>query len=135
MQAGLFETPPAVDLPPPRISVRRKPLGAELAEQGAQVAMDKAQKDTADVFRDAALRFFVTYAMNHFGHGKAVGVAEARLASKSIVPAVKNARAWGQIPKLAEKGGYVTFAGHGASTDPKSHSTPRGLWLWTGKTL
>jgi len=131
-QAGRRVTPPAVHLPPPRVTVRRAPkAGRALAERGAQLAADKADEDTGGRFRAAALRHFVTFAMNA---RSSVGVAEARLASVGIVPAVANARAWGQVPKMAERDGYVTFAGHGASTDPKSHSTPRGLWLWTGKT-
>lgn len=127
--------PAAVHLPPPKITVRRQPRaateGRRLAEEGAQLAIDKADKDTGDEFSRAAVPFFIAYARK--AYPTPVGVAEARLASVGVVPAVANARAWGQVPKAAEKQGAVRFAGHGPSSDPKSHSTPRGLWLYQGE--
>lgn len=96
--------------------------GAVLAREGYSIA--EAHANAYGEFTALALAFFVQHCKTH----GTSGAAEARLASNGFVPEPPDARAWGAIPIRAQKLGCVEHAGHAASTDPKSHATPRSMW-------
>ena len=106
------------------------PTGRELAEEGMQRAIDKAQRDTDGAFEAAALEFLVEFAAQA---GRPVTLPEVRMAARGHVPEVEEQRSWGPIPIRARNLGYLAAAGYLPSPDPKSHARPCAAWLWTGK--
>lgn len=107
-----------------------EPTGRELAEAGMQRAIDGAQAETNGAFSKAALQFLVEFATRA---GRPVSLPEVRMAARGVVPDVREPRAWGSIPLLARKRGYLASAGYVPSPDPTSHSRPCVAWRWTGK--
>ena len=101
--------------------------GRALAQASLDLAFGKAERDSGGAFGPSALAFFVRYAREA---QRPVSVPEARLAAGASVPMPEEKRAWGAIPKMAERLGCVRHAGYAASSDPKSHACPRSLWLY-----
>lgn len=116
--------------PSPDTQAAQASIGRELAEAGMQRAIEGAQAETAGAFSKAALQFLVEFATRA---GRPVSLPEVRMAARGVVPDVREPRAWGSIPLLARKRGYLAPAGYVASPDPTSHSRPCVAWRWTGK--
>ena len=131
-QIDLFGVP-AVTLPPivlrPRMSERERVEARRLAEQGAELAAEKADREQ-ERWKVAALSFFLAYGRMHGGEFQ---TEEVRHASTGHVHAPKNPRAWGHVAMAAKKLKQIEWARFGTSADPKSHCAPSNVWRWIGE--
>jgi hypothetical protein len=100
-------------------------LGHAAAQQAA-----KAQDDRSPLWSTSAWEFFVAWAQER--RGSPFMGEDVRHASRGIVEAPIEPRAWGAIILRASKLGLIRCTGYAQAKDPKSHGNPKSVWKWVG---
>lgn len=128
-QYTLFDTPPAVQLPLPRITIRRQPKGEgrALAEEGMQRALDRA----GSAWVESIVAEARAWCAKRGGHR--ITLEQFRQDARSSPVSHK---AWGSLPRILCKAGLlapVTHADGSAVFTPagslKTHAHPVRVWL------
>lgn len=100
------------------------PTGDELALQGAQRAVDHADRVEND-WSGRAYAMLVDYAT---GHQEFMTEDARKWASDAGLPPPPSARAWGAITLRASKEGIIHAIGYRPTKNPSAHRTPATLW-------
>lgn len=104
--------------------------GQQLAIFGAQLAADHADRVTGGNWTADAWDFFIGWAKAQ--QGKTFQGEEARQAANGLLPEPPEPRAWGAIVMRAAKAGLIVRVGYAPVKDPRSHHSPKSVWVWRG---
>lgn len=93
-------------------------LGLQLAQQGAELAADRADRLHGD-WTARALAAWHEYARTH----QRFTTEDVRLAYVGIVPTAPDNRAWGAVPRVALRQGICKRVGITHAKNPHCHGT------------
>jgi len=106
--------------------------GQQLAEQGAQVAANHAESETAG-WIDAANKAFAAYIK--INRGREFLTEDFRQWLNGIndfmipkIPSPPDHRAFGNIILKAQRAGLIQHVGYMKVKDPKAHAGPKSVW-------
>lgn len=101
----------------------------ELKNDGIERAKNRADKENEN-WSAKAYNFFIEFAKNS---KEPFMTNDVVLASVNRLPQPSNLKAWGAIPVKAKHAGLIKHVGFSGGSNPRHHSNPRSLWLYTGK--
>ena len=130
-QPDFFGLPQAVHLPPITLRPRQRDRTEtqHLAEQGADRAADKADRDN-EGWKVAALSFFLKFGREHGGEFQ---TEDVRAAAVGHVATPFEARAWGHVAMKAKRLKQIEFVRPGIAKDPTRHGGFASVWRWIGE--
>lgn len=91
-----------------------------------EVAIELSYQATSEVWKEKAIAFLLSYAIE----GREFITEDVRIASKEILPEIKEERAWGYLMRLAKKMGIIADTGKFREMKSlQSHSCPKKVWV------